>query len=354
MNTVYCTLFDSNYLDKGIVMIRSLQKVDDTAKIYVLCMDDKCKLILEDFKLNSVNLISLNEFLDNDLYKVINRGKAEFCWTCTAKLIKYVMEKYGENICTYIDSDLYFYSNPQVLIREMEEKSCSVQVISHRFLNNTWGRMLAEKSGKNCVQFNTFTKDNDSQKLLDKWISQCLKECSRETVGDQKYTDNWGEFSFVNISKNGGAGIAPWNFIRYKLYNKDKQLVYDKYDKKEYEMIFYHFQDIYYINRYRVRLNIKNQSWIVDNNLFDYVYPPYLIKIEEVKKILEKKYNIELVYSAYDSGMNIKFNLWNKIKELINTPFLLVISKVKFFFLNRIRKKEIILDFEQLVKENNK
>ena len=279
MNTVYCTLFDSNYLDKGIVMIKSLQEVDNTAKVYVLCMDDICRFVLEDFGLNNVYLITLDDFLDDDLYKVIHREKAEFCWTCTAKLIKYVMIKYEEGICTYIDSDLYFYSNPQILIKEMQDKGCCVQVISHRFLNNTWGRMQAEKSGRNCVQFNTFTKNGKSQDLLDKWIRQCLNECSREMVGDQKYTDNWGELSFVSISENGGAGIAPGNFIRYKLSDKDRQWVYDKYDKKEYEMIFYHFQDIYYINRYKVRLNIKNHGWIVDNNLFDYIYLPYLMKI---------------------------------------------------------------------------
>ena len=38
--SVYCTLFDKNYLDKGLVMMESLVNADQNAFIYVLCMDD--------------------------------------------------------------------------------------------------------------------------------------------------------------------------------------------------------------------------------------------------------------------------------------------------------------------------
>jgi len=48
-----CTLFDHNYLDKGLVMIESLLKHDPELEIHVLCLDDKtfdfCNKIKEIF-----------------------------------------------------------------------------------------------------------------------------------------------------------------------------------------------------------------------------------------------------------------------------------------------------------------
>jgi hypothetical protein len=43
----FCTLFDSGYLLKGLAMIRSLARFCPEMKIYVLCMDDQTKAILE-------------------------------------------------------------------------------------------------------------------------------------------------------------------------------------------------------------------------------------------------------------------------------------------------------------------
>ena len=37
---VYCTLFDSNYLDKGLVMYDSLVNSSCKFILYILCMDD--------------------------------------------------------------------------------------------------------------------------------------------------------------------------------------------------------------------------------------------------------------------------------------------------------------------------
>lgn len=42
----FCTLFDSNYIDKGIVLQRSMESVIPNYKLYILAMDDRCYEIL--------------------------------------------------------------------------------------------------------------------------------------------------------------------------------------------------------------------------------------------------------------------------------------------------------------------
>lgn len=61
--------------------------------------------------------------------------------------------------------------------------------------------------------------------------SSWLDECSVENVGDQKYTDSWSELEFVNVSQNGGAGVAPWNVTRYSLEDKTNMIIKDRYGK---------------------------------------------------------------------------------------------------------------------------
>lgn len=302
----YCTLFDSNYLDKGCVMIESLLAVATECNIFVLCMDEKCFEVLKDISFPKTTLIKISDFIDEELRIVQSRSRAEFCWSCTGKLIKYVLTECEKEICTYIDSDLYFYSDPSVLIEEMLDEGCSVQVVSHRFPKTNIGKLYTKNSGSNCVQFNTFIKGKNSLELLDNWIELCLEECSWEQGGDQKYTDKWGELSFVNVSCNGGAGMAPWNIFRYRQAKGKHNIVYDRYDKKEYEMIFFHFQNIEYINRYLVSNYAKTSGWLIDERLIDSLFADYLEKIEKAKIRLQRDYNISAIYSHSDVHEKIK------------------------------------------------
>ena len=66
----FCTLFDSNYLDKGLVLYDSMKSVMENFKLYILAMDARCEEILNDLALEHAIVISLNEFEDEEMLEI--------------------------------------------------------------------------------------------------------------------------------------------------------------------------------------------------------------------------------------------------------------------------------------------
>ena len=70
MKLNFCTLFDANYLDKGIVLYNSLEKLNIPFEIYVLPMDDKCSEILQIINKKYLTVIDYLDFLDDELKEI--------------------------------------------------------------------------------------------------------------------------------------------------------------------------------------------------------------------------------------------------------------------------------------------
>src|SRR5687767_8638553 len=119
-----CTLFDSNYLTRGLALYESLEQVCPSFHLYVLAFNDDCYNYLSKEKRTNLTVIPLAEFEDADLRRIKGtRTAPEYCWTCTPSIILYCLEKYNLSSCTYVDADMIFYHNPLILIEEMKEKS---------------------------------------------------------------------------------------------------------------------------------------------------------------------------------------------------------------------------------------
>ena len=158
----FCTLFDSNYLDKGIALYRSLDKVCDDFCLYIYCFDKKCQAILDQLELKHAKTIYYEEMETKELLAVKpSRSRAEYCWTCTPITIEYTLNKFSLENCTYIDSDLYFYSSPQIIFDEINEKKSDIAITPHRFCNDKYGHKLEERNGKYCVEFNFFRNNKN-------------------------------------------------------------------------------------------------------------------------------------------------------------------------------------------------
>ena len=215
----FCTLFDSNYLDKGLALYRSLDNVSE-------------------------------------------------------------------------DFFLYFYSDPKVIFDEIKSKKADAAIVPHRFCDDNYGRSLEERNGKYCVEFNYFNNNENGMKILKWWKEKCLEWCydipDKDRMGDQKYLNSFQKL-FHNVCEidNLCAGIAPWNLKQYTLIDDE---YYEIKTNKRFDIVFYHFQNIRYINNNYV--NIKSQT--DDKRLKYSIYIPYLIEIENIRNELYNTYDLDL------------------------------------------------------------
>lgn len=214
----FCTLFDSNYLLKGVAMLRTLRRHCPEAHVHVLCMDGQTREILQQLELPHVSCLSLSEVEDEALLAVKpDRSMAEYCWTLSPCLPWHVLQQNPQiDFITYLDADLFFYSSVRPLFDEIG--ASSIAIIEHRFAPQL--RHL-EVKGRFCVEWVSFRRDEDGLACLARWREQCIEWCfyrlEDDRMGDQKYLDKWpGQYRTVHILQHAGAGIAPWNYAQYK------------------------------------------------------------------------------------------------------------------------------------------
>lgn len=304
-----CTMFDSHYLDKGLVLYRSLERVCDSFVLYIFAFDQTAYEVLTEMGLDKAEVISLEQFETEELLQIKgSRSRGEYCWTCTPVIIEYVLDQYQADCCTYIDADLFFYQSPQILLEEFWRSGKSVGLVEHRFPDTYHGRLQKSRSGKYCVQFNTFVNDKGGRDLLKQWRQQCIAECSLETCGDQRYLTDWGEKyeQQVHEYQHLGGGVAPWNLPNYKIREIDQKL-YVVYKGRRHEMIFYHFQGVRYSDDGRVHIGVTSgaDGGLVSHKAIKKIYYPYLYQIEIVRNELKEKYFLEI----YEDGVGRKFKI---------------------------------------------
>jgi len=293
----YCTLFDSNYLTRGLAMYESLKTYSNNFHLYIFAFDERSYKLLKKLDLAHVHVISLQEFENTELLKVKNeRTAGEYCWTCTPSIIKYSIETFGLESCTYLDADLYFFDDPSILIEEMGNDS--VLITEHRY---TPQYDHSATSGVYCVQFMTFKNDTRGIRILDWWKNACLDWCYARyedgKFGDQKYLDDWTtRFEGVHVLQHVGGGVAPWNVQQYDLTNPD------------FKLIFYHFHNFKFLKNAAVELGNYRLS---KNDLLK-IYQPYIQHLEEIGQRIK---NIDDSYD-YHGTANPKWEWKTPFREI--------------------------------------
>jgi hypothetical protein len=271
VNNIYCTYFDKGFLLKGLALHASLIRHNPNVKLWILAFDIYTEKILIEMKLKGVTVVPLRDIEDKALLAAKKtRHTVEYYWTCTPSWILYILsrEKSVETV-TYVDGDLYFYSNPDDGVSEIGDKS--ILAVEHRFPKGREGMVL--NSGRFNVAFNVFRNDDVSKKCLTRWRKQCLDWCYWKLedgkLGDQMYLNEWPNLygKDMVISKNVGVDVAPWNVSQYKVESKSGQ-VYINNDK----LVCYHFHQFQIVSKNHFN---RILGYTLSKNVVDYIYGPY-------------------------------------------------------------------------------
>lgn len=224
---VYCTYFDSGYLSRGLTLISSLRRFGDNSDVYVLALDSATETFLRDHAPENVFVINIDklENAEPDLLPLkTKRSRMEYYFTCTPLLIRYVMNQLAtpHSIAIYLDADLFFFDDPQVVVEAME--GASVGIIEHRYPDSAAKKL--EKYGRFNVGWLGFRDDEEGRTVLDWYSKSTLEWCSDKPesgkYADQGYLNWFPHFAGVRILTSASFNLAPWNTRRHNLTLDDK------------------------------------------------------------------------------------------------------------------------------------
>jgi hypothetical protein len=243
--------------------------------------------------LGNVELISLEEFEGPELREIKDRRTpVEYFWTCTPSLPLYVLRRHPDlDMITYLDSDLYFYSDPAPIFEELGDGS--IILTEHRYARDAERRV--RKNGRYNVQFLTFRNDETGRSALCWWRERCIEWCFVRSedgkFGDQKYLDDWkSRFPGVCVIKHKGAGLAPWNIAGYDLRQAGGKIFVN-----EDELIFYHF---HFLRMYsRTLYNLSQLKLTGDQKRL--IYAPY------VKSLVETMDYVKGIDGSFSDGFAV-------------------------------------------------
>lgn len=219
----YVTLFDSLFLPQGLALHMSMERHAGPYTLWILCVDDEAFDVLQPINLPNVRLLQLSTLETDELKRVKpSRTKAEYCWTLTPFVPKFVFEA-GPSVArvTYLDADMWFRKNPAPIFREFEASDKHVLISDHAYAPEY---DQSATSGQYCVQFMTFTRDG-GEVVRKWWEERCIEWCYARfedgKFGDQKYLDDWPERfpKLVHVLANKELTLAPWNAARYPYGN---------------------------------------------------------------------------------------------------------------------------------------
>lgn len=319
MSYNYCTLFNYNYLSRGLVLYDSLKKVHSDFTLYVFAFDEETRSYITKLYLQNCVVIGMQDFEDEELLRVKpTRSFTEYCWTCTPSVIRYAITKYNLSSCTYLDADLYFYTSPDKIFKELS--SSSVGITPHNY-SKEYDR--EKVSGRYCVQFVFFRNDENGMKALEWWREKCNEWCysriEEDRFGDQKYLDYFSQnFKGVHDINTTGSGIAPWNISRYKFFKNKNRVMAVNDTGSEFPVIFIHFHkvDIDFTSK-----TVYLKKYYLKNEHINLIYRPYLKEIITFENLINNSQFLVEEFRIKSATM-IEVSFLSIIRRIINTSAL--------------------------------
>ena len=283
----FCTAFDSNYLFKGLALYHSLTRHAPGAVLWVLCLDAATERVLGGLPLPGLRLLTLADLEDAEPQLRVaraDRSRVEYYFTCTPALIWHLLTRVpGAAPITYLDADLYFFSDLAPLLRE--SATGSITIIPHRFPP---AYRHLERYGIYNVSWLTFMDDRPGRECLAWWRNRCIEWCYDRLedgkFADQKYLDDWPtRFENVHVLAHPGAGVAPWNVSAQPITTGPEGLRVGAAP-----LVFYHFHAFRRVTRWLYDPGLARYGATMTPMLRDAVYLPYLAELRGIEHDLRR------------------------------------------------------------------
>jgi len=282
----FCTYFDRNYLTRGLALYHSLRThCRRPFFLWTLCFDDETYSILSRLDLADMRLIRRQDFEAGDAELAdarANRNAVEYFWTCTPSLPLYILRQdEAIHVITYLDADLFFYSDPQPIFDEFGDRS--ILIHGHRYAPEF--AHFADTSGFYNVGLLSFRRDTHGLECLKWWRERCNEWCYTRfeagKFGDQKYLDDWPvRFAGVAVLQHPGAGVAPWNIT---LHPPKFQEGYISVDDQP--LIFYHFHGLRCVTNRLVSPATSTYLYTITPQQLQHLHHPYVAMLRDISSL---------------------------------------------------------------------
>jgi hypothetical protein len=285
-----CTVFDKNYMLKGLVLYKSIK--ENNILLNILCIDDITYETLDKLKLENVKLYDLKKIEEEnreltELKELGFKSKygdsySQYCWTLTPFFCNYLLKNKKIESLLYIDSDIYFYENFDLVVEEV--KDSNIGIVTHR---TKYHISNETNSGKYNVGILFFRNNEIGFSCSEFWKTLLLNpknEYSEKygTCGDQKYLELF-ELKYEGIciiDKLVGHG-APWCFQSYDYL--DKYLI--SYNGMTQSLVYNHFSHFKFDNiGWQSSYNGEWEPEKVHKYVNEY-YEDYYQEIQNIKKL---------------------------------------------------------------------
>ncbi len=274
----FCTLFDSKYLERGLILYKSLSMHShEPFMLHVLAMDQETELVLSALNLQHMRVVPLVCVESHARLQEVKQSRTwqEFCWTCASQFMQYLISYVGD--VTYLDADMIFFSDPSVVFEEIGSRS--IAITPHRFTPDNRARF--ERNGRFNVSWVTAKNNPVGNRCIDRWAEQCREWCfyrhEKGKFGDQKYLDEWPRLYDGDLCEieNVGAGLAPWNLPNYEITEGPRV------DGRP--VVFYHAHE--FDESPDGSLRLTNHPLRMSDRIF--IYQPYIGAYREMRKVVD-------------------------------------------------------------------
>ncbi len=302
---VFVTLCDERYLPRAVALQVSLTRYAPDAVLYIACMTEQCEKEVEN--LHIPNVYGFSKTSIEEAYPALkeakkNRSASEYLFTITPAVVKYMLDHTPVELVTYVDSDMYFFSDPTPVIESL--KGASVGITPHRYTKKT--KRLEEKAGIYNVGWVSFRSDENGIACCNWWLESCIEWCydryEGEKFADQKYLNQFSKrFKGVVDINHVGVNAAPWNVEQYTVSVKNGQVFLD-----DQPLVLYHFSTLAHFHNDLYLAGTALSGIVLEGPLRENVYQVYLAVLTAHGRTLPRSLRLPKGLALF-SGVGLRF-----------------------------------------------